>query len=98
MTSDPVPIDISHMPDLLRLAEEVRATGEPRLLCRDGEEVAMLVPASHSPERRPRKPLDEADLEAFRAAAGGWNGIVDTEQLKKDIRAARGSDRPPTTL
>lgn len=38
-------IDISNMPDLVRLAEEVAQTRKPRLLTRGEEEVALLSPA-----------------------------------------------------
>src|SRR5437868_6722347 len=37
-------IDITNIPDLLRLAEEVQATKKPRLLKRGDEGVAMLTP------------------------------------------------------
>ncbi len=33
--------DVGRVPELLRIAEEVRAAGEPRLLKRDGEELAV---------------------------------------------------------
>jgi hypothetical protein len=42
--------DISHMPDLARLAEEVRATNTPRVLQRSDADVAVLI----SPELRDR--------------------------------------------
>jgi hypothetical protein len=35
-------VDISDMPDVLRLAREVQATEEPYVLRRDGEEIAAL--------------------------------------------------------
>ena len=35
---------VSHVPDLLRLAEEIAQSGEPHLLSRDGEDVAILMP------------------------------------------------------
>jgi hypothetical protein len=38
------PIDISNTPELLRLAEEVQRTQEPRVLVREDEELAVLVP------------------------------------------------------
>ena len=31
----------------------------------------------------------EKDIEAFRAAAGGWKGKVDAKKLLRDIRASR---------
>jgi hypothetical protein len=38
------PIDITHTPELLRLVDEVETTGQPRVLRRAGEDVAVLMP------------------------------------------------------
>jgi hypothetical protein len=38
------PIDISNMPDLLRLAAEVEATKQPVVLRRDSQELATINP------------------------------------------------------
>lgn len=40
----------------------------------------------------------EADLEAFRAAAGAMRDQFDAEEFKRQIYAARGSNRPPVEL
>ena len=45
-------IDISDKPDLVRIAEEVQTTQEPRALCRNGEDVAVVIPARGTPKRR----------------------------------------------
>ena len=37
-------IDLSSLPELARLAEEVRASRRPRMLRRDGENIAVLAP------------------------------------------------------
>jgi hypothetical protein len=42
-------VDITNLPDLLRLAEEVRSTGSPRVLKRGEEAVAMLTPVAATP-------------------------------------------------
>lgn len=39
------PINVRNVPELLRIAEEVRASGHPRLLRRDDEDLAIVVPA-----------------------------------------------------
>ena len=46
MSSNATPIDISHMPDLLDLVEEVEATKTPRALKRDDKVVAVLSPVA----------------------------------------------------
>lgn len=38
------PIDISNVPELLRIAEEVRSSGEPRLLKHGEQDLAVLTP------------------------------------------------------
>ena len=52
MTSELQPIDISTIPELAQLADEVRRTRRRRRLQQDQEDVAMLVPAV--PAKRPR--------------------------------------------
>lgn len=91
-------VDISDAPDLLRLAEEVRDTKEPRLLRRDTEDIAVIMPVKPITTRRSKRTLTPADYEAFRSAAGGWSE-VDTDKLITDIYADRAiSDRPPVDL
>lgn len=46
MARELVVIDVSAIPELAQLVEEVRSTGTPRLLRRNGEDVAVLVPAA----------------------------------------------------
>ena len=77
------PIEIGNSPDILRLAEEVRAGGRPRVLQRNHEDVALLMPL---PARRRRAHQDQGDrLAGLRASAGSWKGLVDAEQLKLEI-------------
>lgn len=56
MTHELAPIDITGTPELLQLAEEVKATGKPRRLRRNHEDVAVLspVPSAHRPRRGTR--------------------------------------------
>ena len=97
MAQELIPIDISTMPELARLAEEAARTEQPRLLRRDTTDVAILSPAR--PRRRRKwKTITEADRAAALAAAGSWQGLVDPEQLKRDLDEARSSDRPPVEL
>lgn len=88
-------IDISGVPDLIRLAEEVRETGEPRVLRRANEDLAVLMPVPKTSRRREKT---EADYEAFRSSAGSWKD-VDTDKLIDDIyESRRRSSRPPVEL
>jgi hypothetical protein len=82
------PIDISNDPELLKLAEEVHTTHEPRILRRDDEDLAVLMPVTPKRARR-RRGKTKADYEAFRASAGGWKDLVDTDKLIADIYESR---------
>jgi hypothetical protein len=90
-------IDISNMPDLVRLAEEVARTRKPRLLTRGGEEVAMLSPARS--KKRKKEGMTQAQREVVLASVGGWVGLVDPEQLKRDLntRSQRRRQRKTVT-
>ncbi|HXT34960.1 MAG TPA: hypothetical protein VN837_05230 [Chloroflexota bacterium] len=90
------PIDITNMPELARLTDEVRATNRPVALQRNHETVAVLMPAKRAPQPRRTTKSSEADIQAFLSSAGSWEGIVDTEKLKQDIYESRRiSSRPP---
>jgi antitoxin (DNA-binding transcriptional repressor) of toxin-antitoxin stability system len=93
MAEPRTPIDITNMPDLLRIVEEVRAGQGAQVLRRDGEDVAMVVPLPRRRKSRLKKPT-AADLAAFRSAAGGWADL-DTDTLIENIyRARREGTRP----
>lgn len=90
--------DISNVPELLKLAVEVNESREPRILRRNSEDLAILMPA-RSLRRRAKRPRTDVDYKAFLSSAGGWKGLVDTDKLKEDIRASRKlSSRPPVEL
>src|SRR5215469_7551266 len=42
--TNPTPIDITNIPELRHLVEEMRASKQPRLLKQDRESVALLMP------------------------------------------------------
>jgi hypothetical protein len=58
-------IDISAMPDVLRIAEEVRASRRPRRLRRHGEDIAVVAPvepvARRQASRARGKPTSATD-------------------------------------
>ena len=54
MAKERKPVDVSRVPELLRLAREVRDSGESRVLAHDDEELAILSPVPKEP-RRTRK-------------------------------------------
>ena len=94
----PTPIDITNIPELVRIAEEVEATKTPRELVRENKPVALITPVIGAKKAKKHKGKTKADYEAFKSAAGGWKDI-DTDKLIADIYAARRqSNRPPVKL
>jgi hypothetical protein len=92
-------LDISNVPELLRIAEEVRITHQPRILRRDSEDLAILMPVTPSSQRRVKRELTESDYQAFLSAAGSWSGLVDSDKLIEDIYESRRlSSKPPIEL
>ena len=96
--SHPTPIDITTIPELTRIAEEVEATKTPRELIRENKPVALITPMTGAKKARKYGAKTKADYEAFKSAAGGWKDI-DTDKLIANIYASRRrSNRPPVEL
>lgn len=94
----PTPIDITDMPDVVRIAEEVEATKTPRELVRENKPVALITPVTEANKPRKQKAKTKADYEAFLSAAGSWKD-VDTDRLIKDIyEQRRRSNKPPIAV
>jgi hypothetical protein len=82
------PIDISHMPDLIDLVEEVEATKKPRELRRDNKPVALLTPIIETSEK----------WKKIKAAFGGWSDL-DADELIANIERWRvEGSRPASRL
>ena len=72
------PVDISNMPDLLDLVEEVKATNKPRALMRDNKPVALLTPIVKNKEK----------WEKIKATFGSWSDL-DPDKLIAEIHRWR---------
>jgi hypothetical protein len=97
MRHETASIDISTMPDLARLADEVARTRTPRVLRRGNEDIAVLSPTR--PKRRPKsKRVTEEDIAASLAAAGAWQDWVDPEAFKRERRELQEHDRELRSL
>jgi len=99
-------IDVGDSPDVRRLADEVRRTGQHYVLRHATEALATLTPVGparrRSPARRAHRRPSEAEAARSRAgireAAGTWKDM-DAEALKADVRERRAaSTRPPVEL
>lgn len=101
MRKEQLTIDVSTLPELARVAEEVRHSRIPRVLRRGDEVIAKIVPAIPAratlPAQRTRREKTKEDIEAFLASAGSWSD-VDTERFKADLAESRRSSRPPVAL
>src|SRR5437667_11251459 len=95
--SHPTPIDITNMPDLVKIAEEVEATKTPRELKRENKTVAVIMPAKKGPPRKKREKT-KADYGAFLSAAGGWKEIDTDKQIADIYESRRRSNRTTSKL
>ena len=89
MAKEPKRIDISRMPELLTLAQEVRSTNEPRILQQDSEDLVLLSPVRPK-KRSPTKaqPVTSDDA-LFRLIGIGKSGIPGGVSGKKHEYLAR---------
>lgn len=92
-------IDVGTSPDLRRLVQEIRAGGEPIVLWENGEEVAVVLPANRVVDTPARPALSDAEHRAFLATAGGWEGLIDVDEVLQDVHESRQlPPRPPVDL
>ncbi len=90
MAAHHTPIDISTMPDLVRIVEEVTATKTPRELKRDNKVVAVLMPSDTK-----RK----TSIQDALALAGAWKDIPSDDMEERLDRIRHESKpTPPLTL
>jgi hypothetical protein len=97
MAGEMTSIDITHNPELRRLAEEVRTSRKPRILVNEGRDVAVLKPVSPT-RRRPGRGKTEADHQAFRSSAGAWRGNVDVDKFLEELEESRRLTTPPVEV
>ena len=81
------PIDISNMPDLARLVDEVTATNKPRELKRENTTVAVLSPAIGENKEK---------WEKIRTTFGSWKDINADELIATIHRWREEGSRPAT--
>jgi hypothetical protein len=85
-------VDVARLPELLSLADDVGASKEPCLLRRGDQPVAILVPLELGPDVSVFLPPTADDIEAFRAAAGGWKDLDGVDEMARYIKSLR--ERP----
>ena len=87
MSNTLTPIDISNMPELDRIVEEVAATQQPRELKRNKQTVAVLMPVEPGTKA---KTVYEASL----AAIGSWSDLDAEELIANIYRWRKEGSRP----
>ncbi len=97
-----IPIDASNLPDLLKVAEEVSITQTPRLIKRNGETLAMLMPTGKTAAHRDKHDMwihyrPEQVRTALQQSAGALQG-VDREKLLSDLTMQRDQESPGRLL
>lgn len=66
-------INISEMPEVAKLVEQVIESGKPLILCRGEEVVAILAPIGWEESPLRRRNLTDEQIEAARSVAGSWH-------------------------
>jgi len=91
MSTNLTSVDISTLKpsDLFRIVEEVKTTKKPRILKVRSETLAMLMPVEAIEKPKKKQTRSQKNYQRFLAAAGSLKGLIDAEQLKKDIYESR---------
>ncbi len=88
MAHEHAPIDITALPDLAPLVEEVRRTGQARVIRRADEDVALLTPLpAMRPARAKRAPAPQDDSLWDLVGIGASDGPEDVAADKHDYLA-----------
>ena len=105
MTKHLTLIDIRSLPDLLRLAEEVKVTQTPRILKKADETVAILMPVGTATKPKKKRAKTKAEtpnankkaLEATLALAGSWKDL-DWNEMEAELDRIRHHSKPTPPL
>ena len=89
----PIPIDISNIPELVRIAEEVEATKKPRVLKRNNTPIAILAPVKKNHANQAKRKAVQETL----ALAGAWKDLP-SDQMEEELDRIRHSSKPTPPL
>jgi hypothetical protein len=87
--SQPTPLDITNIPELVRIAEEVDATNKPRVLKRDNTPLAILTPVTKKQSAQAKRQAIEETL----ALAGTWSDL-DFDEMLNTLDHIRHDSKP----
>ena len=96
MAREVVTTELNTIHDFARLARDVAQTGKRYIVRDHGETLVVIAPP---PARRPQaKTLTAAQRLAIESLAGAWEGAIDPDALKRELREAQWDDRAPIDL
>jgi hypothetical protein len=87
MAKEPRHIDISSIPELQKIAQEVRQTNEPSILRQESEDVAMLTPLKPGAKKRVRSKPTTADDPLWQLVGIGHSATGDVSANKHQYLA-----------
>lgn len=96
--TDPTPLDITNIPELRHLVEEMRAKKQPRLFKQDRESVALLMPLGTTLKQQPATQediwtdYDAGKVRGALAQSAGTLAGVNRRRLLTDIRNQRSQE------
>ena len=93
MSTTPTPIDISHLPDLKRLAQEAKKTGRLYLLRENNHDIALLTPV----DRENKQQTSRQAIEETLALAGSWKDL-DFDDMIEQLDRIRHESKPTPPL
>jgi hypothetical protein len=82
MAKEPKHIDISSIPELVKLVHEVRQTNEPSILREESEDVAMLTPLKPAAKKSVRGKPTTGDDPLWKLIGIGHSGKGDISENK----------------
>ena len=86
-------IDISNIPELLRLAEEVQGSNQVTILTKDGEELIKVSPTKATKKRRAKSGVLSKDDPLFSIIGIGRSGVSDISSNKHKYLAEAYYDK-----
>jgi len=96
MSSSLTPIDISNIPELVRIAEEVNNTKKSRVLTVSRRTLAVLMPVETAGKSKEKRVKTKANYDASLAAIGSWSDLDPDALIAQVYRAREAGSRPAT--
>lgn len=94
MAQEQQAINVSNNPALRQLVEEVARTRQPKVLRVDESQAeVVLLPAKPRSRRAALTPAKREEI--LRATFGAWKGLIDADQLKRELNELQRDESSP---